>query len=71
MLAGSYLTRTKVGSGNCVKYILGYMLPGKQKGESWGRAKYGTVGGKGAHQQISAIDRQRAVGISRKGTEMG
>ena len=32
MLAGSYLTRTKAGSGNRVKYILGYMLPGKQKG---------------------------------------
>ena len=33
MLAGSYLTRTTVDSGNRVKYILGYMLPGKQKGD--------------------------------------
>ena len=32
MLAGSYLTRTKAGSRNHVKYILGYMLPGRRKG---------------------------------------
>ena len=32
MLAGSYLTRTKAGSGNRIRYILGYMLPGKRKG---------------------------------------
>ena len=25
MLAGSYLTRIKVGSGNRIKYILGYI----------------------------------------------
>ena len=33
MLAGSYLTRTKAGSGNRITYILGYMLPGNLKGD--------------------------------------
>ena len=33
MLVGSYLTRTKAGSEDRIKYTLGYMLPGKQKGD--------------------------------------
>ena len=57
MLAGSYLTRTKAGSGNRVKYILGYMLPGNQKGDDGEGLIMVQVGGKGAHQRISTIDR--------------
>ena len=57
MLAGSYLTGTKAGSENRVKYILGYMLPGNQKGNDGEGLIMVQVGGKGAHQQISAIDR--------------
>ena len=57
MLAGSYLTRTKASSGNRVKYILGYMLPGKQKGNDGEGLIMVQVGGKGVHQWISAIDR--------------
>ena len=50
MLAGSYLTRTKAGSGNRIEYTLGYMLPGNLKGNDG-------EGYKGAHQRINAIDR--------------
>ena len=57
MLAGSYLTRTKAGSGNRVKYILGYILSGNQKGNDGEGLIMVHIGGKGAHQRISAIDR--------------
>ena len=57
MLVGSYLTRTRAGSGNRIKYILGYILPGIQKGNDGEGLIMVQVGGKGAHQQISAIDR--------------
>ena len=57
MLVGSYLTRTKAGSGNRVKYILGYMLPGKQKGNDGEGLIMVQVGGNGAHQQIGTINR--------------
>ena len=57
MLVGSYLIRTKVGSGNHVKYILDYMLPGKPKGDDEEGLIMVQVGGKGVYQQISAIDR--------------
>ena len=57
MLADSYLIRTKAGSGNHVKYILGYMLPGNQRGNDEEGLIIVQVSEKGAHQQISAIDR--------------
>ena len=57
MLAGSYLTGIKVGSGTRVKYILGYILPGNQKGDDGEGLIMVQVGGKGVYQQISAIDR--------------
>ena len=46
-----------MGSGNHVKYTLGYMLPGKQKGNDGEGLIMVQVGGNGAHQWISAIDR--------------
>ena len=46
-----------MGSGNRVKYILGYMLPEKQKGNDGEGLIMVQVGGNGVHQRISAIDR--------------
>ena len=46
-----------MGSGNRIKYILGYILPGIQKGNDGEGLIMVQVGGKGAHQWISAIDR--------------
>ena len=57
MLAGSYLTGTKAGSGNRVKYILGYMLLGNQKGNDGEGLIMVQASGKGAHQRINTIDR--------------